>query len=70
MQNCRVVATSTVGPVSTRPLFGAPKLFLAHTTTGSMTSRPWLAAMCSVIKLQDRCEDGCNSCESIFSWSS
>ena len=35
----RAVATSTVGPVSTGPLFGAPKLFLAHITIGSTTAK-------------------------------
>ena len=36
----RAVATSMVGLVSTRPLFGAPKLLFEHTIVSSTTSRP------------------------------
>ena len=65
-QSCRVVAPSTVGSVSTGPLFGAQNCFL-HTLPLVTPPADRLATMCSVVKLQDRCKDGCDSFESVSS---
>ena len=46
--------------------FLSAKLFLAHTTIGGMTGR--LVGSC--VFCRDRCEDDCESCESMSSWSS
>ena len=54
---CRAVASSTVGPVSTRPIFGAPWLILAHTTIDSTTGRPVGSYVfsCQTSRLVRRC---------------
>ena len=73
----RDIAIGTVGPVSSGPLFGAPKLFLAHITIGTTTNRPVgtttsgpVGTYGIYIKLQDRCENGHESYEKDSSWSS